>query len=189
MRFSIVYGGVVDDQLRSILCQFEPETIDYYPIRLICQDGPDVAPGRSFFIMNPTRNFDAILFNQSDLRYPSEDSPATRPKRGYPEYVFSRSAIGDAHLWSGRFFARTAKFCSAELHDALQQAGMKYFDWKSKHRVVDEEWVMEDNYSPEAMRRQNLRGGLQPPDPIGFDEHYKMLEARESTSGDQASDS
>jgi hypothetical protein len=120
----------VDDALKDIIEQFEPDMHQFCPIKIVMPKG-QVFP-KNFYIMVVGQYFDSFVPEKSDSEafreLPNsggELSIGHGPKNNIPRLALSGNIHGGAHLWRERRFGPWLTCFSEELIAEIEKAGLR----------------------------------------------------------------
>ena len=115
---------LVSDQVKEIVERFEPETHQFFPIKLYWKNG-ELAEER--WVLNVCQRVDGVDKEASELwenRYPDGRLSTLAIDRKSKKLILSYANINPYHLWVDKHYRGSTVFLSDNLMAAFKEAGV-----------------------------------------------------------------
>lgn len=150
--FWIAHAGVVSERLRDVIEGIEPNTHQFFPLKLHRKNGSLISD--NYFIMHVAQRVPCVFFKKSketSLRRVRFGDSAGSPIFWCSDdgLVISKPAFGSRHLFSTSIVAGGLILVSDTLGDELKRQNIRDL-YMSKITEIEDEWLPEEDV-PEFM--------------------------------------
>ncbi|WP_420412963.1 imm11 family protein [Roseibium sp.] len=156
---------MVCQAFKDIVDQLEPDVHQFFPVEAVKKDGSPAVDSQ-FYFLNVRQRFEAILFDQSTLKWKTVQSGGRTLTLPYHSgghqriYTLSKPEVAGRHMWLSSYLVPSRIFFSDELTEAVRATKLdSVLRWHPAPEV-DEPWIPEDNLKAEMLERYRVLGPL-----------------------------